>query len=523
MHAHAADRDDGPARGRFFDPNGQHDATMLRFNVFENGAPAKQLELTHAHLLGGERVPIRGELRFESGQIICEPRSRVAASLAVLWSVKGFGRVLLETPRLLDRKEPYNLLVELARGQMMRISLKREDWGLYDYPDGASVYRDVESARDLLLDAMTAADDTGASALAEQALAAALRAGEAVGALHADCYLCRRAAMGQTPPGAIGGRLDVAETYKSSGGPVTVHPQRIPKGLDFLSIPMSWRHIEPKEGKASLTVIEPWVRAVRDRKMNLWAGALLTFDAAHRPTWWKGSARDFERLRDTAAKHLRQMFKALTPHVAAWEVCSGLHAENPFKLNLEQIMDLTRLAANLARQTSPKIPAILTITPPWSDYYAADPQTIPATLYAEMALQSGIPFDAFGIEIRFDGAGSGPCVRDLMQVSSILDRYGNLGKPLHVVAAGVPSSPPCTNGSWHGDWSEEIQANWLREFYQIALSKPFVETVAWHGIADEPGVPACGGLLRADLTPKPAYQELIRFRDRLTRGAPDAS
>ncbi len=486
---------------------------MLRFKVFDNGAPPRQLNLSSAHLLGGERVPVRGEIKYQSGEILCEPRSRMAAALAIVRPVKDFGCVLLETTRLLDRSEPYNLSVELARGQLMRISLKREDWGMYDCPEGSAVFREVEAARDLLLDAMTAPDDATAAALGEESLAAALCAGESVARLHAQIFIQRRNSLGQMPPRPLGCRLDLSEVFKASGGAAQVHPQRIPKGLDFLCIPMSWLEIEPKEGKASLAVIEPWVRAARERKLNLWAGSLLSFDVAHRPTWWKGGPKDFERLRDSAAKHLRQMFKALAPHVAAWEIASGLHAQNPLKLSLEQVMDLTRLSATLARQASPKIPSILTIAPTWSDYYASDHQTIPASLYAEMAVQSGIHFDAIGLEIRFGSREPGRSVRDMMQISSMLDRYGNMGKPIHVVAAGVPSSPPCPDGYWQGEWSEDIQARWLKEFYNVALSKPFVETVAWHGIADDPGGDGTYGLLRADLTAKPAHQELLAFRD----------
>lgn len=485
---------------------------MLRFKVYQNGAPASKVDLSGAHLLGAERVPVRGDIRFEKGEIVCETRSRAAAALSIPWTVKGFGRVMLETTRLLERAEPYNLLVELTRGQLMRVSLKREDWGLYDYADGAAVYKDVDAARDQLLAAMTASDDATGSALAEEALAASVFAGESIGNLHADVFFSRRLSMGQLPPRAIGCRLSLEEVFKS-GQTGAIHPQRLPKGFDFISIPMSWREIEPSEGKATLGAIEPWVRAIRERKIQIWAGSLLSFDEAHRPSWWTGGSKNYDRLRESAARHMKQVLKALAPHVAAWEVAAGLHAQNPLRLTLEQTMDLTRLAAILARQTAPKVPTILSISPPWGDYYATDHQTIPPILYAEMAVQSGISFDAFGLEIRFGGDGS--YVRDMMQISSLLDRIGNLGKAVHVVAAGVPSAPQGGEGSWRGEWSEQIQAQWLRCFYKIALSKPFVESIAWHSLADVSSSTGSAGLLRADLTGKPAYQELLSLREKI--------
>ena len=48
----------------------------------------------------------------------------------------------------------------------------------------------------------------------------------------------------------------------------------------------------------------------------------------------------------------------------------------------------------------------------------------------------------------------------------------------------------------------------------MALSKPFVESVAWHGLADHSKLTIPhGGLLRADLAPKPAYTVLSDVRE----------
>jgi hypothetical protein len=72
---------------------------------------------------------------------------------------------------------------------------------------------------------------------------------------------------------------------------------------------------------------------------------------------------------------------------------------------------------------------------------------------------------------------------------------------------------PNSGGTWHEPWNEQIQSEWLRQFITIALSKPFVESVSWHGLADQKKqIVPHGGLLRADLEPKPAYQQIIKIR-----------
>ena len=136
--------------------------------------------------------------------------------------------------------------------------------------------------------------------------------------------------------------------------------------------------------------------------------------------------------------------------------------------------------------------------------------------------------------------------RDLFAVSTVLDLFAKLGKPLHITGVEVPSQTgtrgegeldaahsQATAGYWHAPWSEAVQAEWLHRFYEIALSKPFVESVCWQSLWDStanmldgssrtpvPGIAdpnatvgqLHGGLLRSDLVPKASYKKFLEFR-----------
>jgi hypothetical protein len=475
---------------------------MLRFKVFENGAPAKSLNLAGAHLLGNDRVPLRAEIRFADGILTCETRSRGAAALAILWPVKGLGIMVLETTRLMDRTEPYNLHLELARGQLMRISQKREDWGLYDYPEGANVYKLVDGARDLLVAAMTAPDEAASAKNADAAIFAAVRAGEAVALLHADIYLPRReaaSALAQNPLGCI---IDPQSSDEAAIA-------RVADAFDFVVLPLTWSQTEPQDNKPAHQGLERCIQIAKQKKIPLWGSALLSTDAHHLPAWLRAKVTTYEQLRELIARHLKVLLKAVGPQLQACEVVHGVHAHNSFRLAFEQIIELTRLATLAYKQSNPKGVAILGIAMPWGKYYADDPQTIPPVLYAEMAAQSGIPFDAISLDMRFGIDSNGLYVRDMMQVSSLIDRFGVLGKPVHIIAAGVPSTSEGATGAWHGPWSALAQAEWIKAFYRIALSKPFVETVTWHCFSD---CEKASGVVCDDLSPKPAYDTIQTLR-----------
>ncbi|MEK6642443.1 MAG: endo-1,4-beta-xylanase [Planctomycetota bacterium] len=482
---------------------------MLRFTVFENGAPARSLSLDGAHLLGADHVPVRSEIRLEKGELVCDARSRGAAALALMWSVEGVGRILLETPRVLDRPEPYHLHVELARGQLMRISQKREDWGFYDHPQGKSLYDEIDKARDLLVEALAASDGATAAKFADQSLTIGVKIGESLSTYHADVNLPARKENGTMPALPLGCRIDPTH-YTDAAMPC------ISEAFQFVELPFTWASLQPAEGKYETGHLEKALQHLKTHKMPIRGCSLLSFEPWETPDWLVKVAKDYDRLREAIMKHLRTVIRSFGGHVQSWEVCVGLHAYNPFKLSFEQLVELTRMSAILSRQSAPKSEVILGLVLPWGEYYANDPQSIPPTLYAEMALQSGVNFDAFSVQLQFGGQHTAQYVRDLLQISSILDRIGSYGKPVHVSCAGVPSDGMTPmSGYWHDEWNEQVQSNWLRDIYRIALSKSFVESVSWQSWADGVAPSPWGGLQKKDGSRKKSYQELLSLRSEL--------
>src|ERR1035437_8002664 len=186
---------------------------MLRFRVFRDGAAPGDIDLSTAYLVGSDSVPIRGEFSYLEGEIFCRKRAAGPAALNIMWETKNFGEVMLETTRLPERDEPYNLNLELARGRVMRLMQKREDWGLFEVVEAASVNEKAIEARDLLLEAVTHQEDAAkASVFADRCLELALPLSEQATMTHADLLLQRRIATRNFPRGAFGIRVDPTMT-----------------------------------------------------------------------------------------------------------------------------------------------------------------------------------------------------------------------------------------------------------------------------------------------------------------------
>ncbi|MCA9249692.1 MAG: endo-1,4-beta-xylanase, partial [Phycisphaerales bacterium] len=300
----------------------------------------------------------------------------------------------------------------------------------------------------------------------------------------------------------------------------------IPKSCDFISIPFSWRDIEPREKELNWQATDDWIDWASRHHIPVRGSGLVSFTKSNVPDWLYIWEHDFEAIRDLVYEHLTRVIKRYGQYVSVWDVISGIHAANCFQFNFEQLMELTRMAVSVAKQTAPRSLAVIDIVMPWGEYYANNQRTIPPMLYAEMVMQNGLNFDAFGVQCCLGVGAEGRYVRDIFSISSMLDRFANFGKPVHVTGIQVPSAPSVgagdawegkvaasAGGAWHRDWSPEIQRAWMRRVYHIALSKPFIESLTWQDFCEDNAhfLPHAG-LVCADGKPKPAYEELVEIK-----------
>lgn len=489
---------------------------MLCFAVDENGASGREISLAGSYVIGSDGVPLRADIDFNGSLLTCQKRAEGPAGLAILWPVAGCGNLMLETSRLVERDKAYNLPLELARGRLMRMSQKREDWGLFDFDGFQPVAAEIDRARDLFVEAIKQDDFAEQFRLAEKALQLSIVAGEKLSHFHADIFLSRRKQNHLFSRRTLGCTLDprnTSDTYR----------QLLKDGFDFAHLPIPWRLLEPKQQEFNWRLFDSWIEWLTRNRVPIHAGPLVNFQENQLPDWLAMYETDFETVRNLIFDHVRRIVERYGSYVFHWDVISGVHSDNTFNFTFEQLMEVTRVSTSLVKQLAPRAQAVVNLTAPWGEYYARNQRTIPPMLYADMVVQSGVSFDGLGAQFLFGAAADGMYVRDMFQISEKLDRLGNFGKPVHLTAVQVPSSAPADRpvssigGSWRKPWDEAVQAHWIKEFTSIALSKPFVESITWGELADQANgsVMNSGGLVRADLTPKLGYKTLAALRTQL--------
>jgi hypothetical protein len=226
--------------------------------------------------------------------------------------------------------------------------------------------------------------------------------------------------------------------------------------------------------------------------------------------------KDFSMCVDRAYTFMEHVVQRYSGVVTMWNLGSGLHSNEHFEFTDEQMMDLTRRASVLTRQSRPGARTLIELTELFCDHVSSRPGALTPWQYLERLSQEGIHFDAVGIQMCFGGATGGTAMRDLMQVSAVLDRFLAFDCKVMVSAFGVPSRQvDPKNGWWRNPWSEQVQSVWASRFVTIALSKPFIETVVWERLIDE-GEDATG-LLFENGKVKSVFAKLIAIRKRLRK------
>jgi len=486
----------------------------VKFQVFKNGKVVDKFSLCGAYLFGGDGIGIRrAQISFKNGFIECKRPNLDTAGLALLWPIDGFGKVLLPTTCLPERDRPYNLNVEITRAKLMQIVNKREDWLFFNNIDGLG---DVcKEGQDLFIRAIQNISDVSQSSkLADEALKKAIVFSENLAIKQSESLFETRGTSHGFGRGCLGCRVDPKEIDK---------PQYIQQLLELfgsVTIPINWAQIESKQGNYDFSVIDACINVLGKEKVTLSAGPLLCFSKEYLPKWLLRSGVGFEKIREAAYRFVSEVVSRYSGVVRAWYAISGLNVYNYFGFRFEQILEMTRAANMAVKQGSGRALKIIEISNPWGEYYTTIPNSIPPIVYMDMVVQSGINFDAFGLQVRFGKNQPGMHVRDMMQISAILDSFAPIAKPLYITDVEVPSKNGAglqdgkVAGIWNKEWDQLQQGQWIEQFYKIALSKQFVNSVTYSHLADTEGSAiANSGLLTADLAPKKSYLMLKKLYD----------
>jgi GH35 family endo-1,4-beta-xylanase len=270
--------------------------------------------------------------------------------------------------------------------------------------------------------------------------------------------------------------------------------------FNYATLPFYWGDYEKEPGKT---------RRDEVMKMAEWCKAYGIETKGHTLIWHevypKWGPSDPDATRDAHERRIREIVPDFRGLVDRWDVINEATAAGKFDTGVsrwiarEGAERVVGEALAWARKANPD--AVLV----YNDYNLG-----PALedLLGKM-VRDRMPFDVLGIQSHMH-RGEWP----LEKAWETCETYARFGKPLHYTELTVLSG----EHGWErkGPWpttpaGEALQAEYVEKLYTLLFSHPAVEAITWWDFMDGGWQKAPAGLLRADLSPKPAYQRLLKL------------
>jgi GH35 family endo-1,4-beta-xylanase len=263
-----------------------------------------------------------------------------------------------------------------------------------------------------------------------------------------------------------------------------LYEQRFRQLFNFATIPLYWSAIEKRPGRTDFEAADAAVRWCRQQQI-LVRGHPLLWDATV-PRWVEELAPD--AIRAAVQAHIRRTIERYQDTVDFWDVVQQPSPTPHIGPAAIEPADVLR----------------------WAD--EAKPRGRLLINGGDARAVADVARKIRGAGVRLDGVGV--CAHQheglwtLEGVRQALDAAAAAGMPVHLSEVVIPGSAD----------SEADQAEAVRHLYTAAFAHPSVASITWWDLSDRfawRGAP--GGLLRADLSPKPAYEALDRLVNHLWR------
>lgn len=281
---------------------------------------------------------------------------------------------------------------------------------------------------------------------------------------------------------------------------------------NFITLPFYWGRFEPERGQPDTRRIRNTAQWFKDRGCQV---------KGH-PLCWHTVTADWlmdlsnAEIIDAQIARIRRDVADFAGVIDMWDVINEVvimpifdKYDNGITRIAQELgrFGITRMVFDAARETNPQANLLL------NDFDMSTAYEI----LIEGCLEAGIQIDTIGLQSHMHQGYWG-----LEKTLRVLERFAKFGLPLHftevTLISGELMPPEIVDLNDHqvDEWpttltGEARQAEQVVEFYKTLMAHPQVEAITNWGLRDGGWLNAPSGYLRRDLSPKPAYEELMKL------------
>lgn len=485
-----------------------------------DGEPVPAAELGGAMVVDLESMPPFEHKAIATDGKVTLPAPDGPFGVSMLLAVSGFGHVYVRADNAGAGYEAsevggttLNFCLEAAESRLGAVAEAESRFRSAGTCFSSDFQERMSSARTLLEDARTHRSDHAVCAkFAMASLRESMHAGEALVSEHARKRIA-------SSPARAGFRFGCATLEYPRKG--RRYAELFSALLNFATLPFYRGGVERQEGTRDFGEVERILEWTTRDGLEAKGHPLVYFDHSGLPEWLRG--KSYQQARAAHHDYVLDAVGRFQDRIKIWDVINEAHDwSNELNYDLDQLVDMTRLAADSTREASQDAVRIVNCCCTWSEYVARGrnyygPIGRPARSvlqYLRDIIAAGVEFEVVGVQMYYPE-------QDMFEIDRQLERFCAFGKPVHVTELGVSSShepqryynkfrKPSPH-YWHGrPWSESEQADWIEAFYTLCYSKPSIEAVSWWNFCEPSFVPH-SALLREDLQPKDGYWRLQKL------------
>jgi len=298
-----------------------------------------------------------------------------------------------------------------------------------------------------------------------------------------------------------------------------LYQERFRRLLNYATLPFYWGSYEPEPGRKSRERLERMARWCADNGIRTKGHPLVWHEVY--PEWADRQARSpVELLRE----RVTEIVGGFAGLVDMWDVINESTVSHRFDNGVgvwarqAGMVEMAAETMRWARAANPEATLLV-------NDYNISPQ------YEEQIeglLEGDGRPDVIGIQSHMHRSEW-----TIERAWEVCETYARFGLPLHFTETTVLSGAHIPEGASTGryrpqEWpttaeGELRQVEYVEKFYTVLFSHPAVEAITWWDLRDGCWMNAPAGLLRRDLSPKPAYDRLLDLITRQWRTNADLS